>query len=187
MQALHERNLLAAVAFVAATIVLSIQLINPSPVVVSAGESGTEVTELTGYFTYWDVGAIAIAAALVGSSGTYLTVGHRSRSAADAHGDGGGHATGLESDGGPTESVLEARRQEWEETADRLANAERTVYEAVLDADGVMAQSEIVAETDLSKASVSRGLDGLEAKQLVERKRRGMGNVVVLQSPPHSS
>ena len=38
-----------------------------------------------------------------------------------------------------------------------------------------------VDRTDLSKATVSRMLDSLESKQLLERKRRGMGNVVVLR------
>jgi uncharacterized membrane protein len=92
-----------------------------------------------------------------------------------AHGDPGG------GDPAPSEQLLEVRKQEWEETADRLANKERDVYEAVLEADGVLPQSDIVDRTALSKASVSRALDGLEAKQLLERKRRGMGNVVILQ------
>jgi uncharacterized membrane protein len=84
----------------------------------------------------------------------------------------------------PTErpaDLLDARREEWESTAERLSNNERAVYEAVLDADGVLPQSDVVDRTDISKASVSRALDGLEARDLVERKRRGMGNVVVLQ------
>jgi len=54
------------------------------------------------------------------------------------------------------------------------------VYKTVLDADGVLPQSEIVDQTELSKATVSRTLDSLEAKDLVERKRRGMGNTVLL-------
>ncbi|WP_434530062.1 helix-turn-helix transcriptional regulator (plasmid) [Haloarcula sp. NS06] len=50
----------------------------------------------------------------------------------------------------------------------------------MLDADGVLPQSEIGDRTDLSKATVSRTLDSLEARDLVERKRRGMGNIVLL-------
>jgi len=40
---------------------------------------------------------------------------------------------------------------------------------------------DIVEGTDLSKATVSRTLDTLESKDLVERKRKGMSNVVILQ------
>jgi uncharacterized membrane protein len=80
-----------------------------------------------------------------------------------------------------SDDLLETRREEWEETAERLSNAERTVYEAVLEADGVLPQREIVKQTDLSKASVSRSLNSLEAKSLVEKEQRGTGNVVILR------
>lgn len=78
----------------------------------------------------------------------------------------------------PSDDLVEARRQGWARTADRLANTEQTVYETVPDADGVLAQSGIVERTDLSKATVSRALDSLETGDLVERKRRGTGNTV---------
>ena len=81
----------------------------------------------------------------------------------------------------PTNELLEARRAEWEESADSLANTERVVYETVLDADGVLPQSEIVDDTEFSKATVSRALDTLEARNLIERKRRGVGNIIILQ------
>jgi uncharacterized membrane protein len=68
----------------------------------------------------------------------------------------------------------------WEKTVDRLYNNEETVYTVVLEAGGELPQRDIVEGTDLSKATVSRTLDTLESKDLVERKRKGMGNVVVL-------
>lgn len=195
MRSLHRRRLFAAVVFVCSTVVLAVQLINPSPVVVSVGDSGTNVAELGGYFRYSDVGIITIAATLLGSSGTYLLVADHSEK--EAAGADGRPTTGLAAthdtagptptppDGGtadvaPSDELLEARRQEWEETAQRLANNERDVYEALLEADGVLPQSEIVDQLDCSKATVSRALDSLETKNLVERKRRGMGNMVLL-------
>jgi DNA-binding transcriptional ArsR family regulator len=188
LRALHGTHLLAAVVFVAATLVLAVQLITPTPVVVSVGENGAEVAELGGYFQYRDVAVIGVAAALLGASGTYLVTGDRSRAdvgppAADRTPPDRGGApvrTDGNDDLAPSDELLEARRQEWEETAERLANNERAVYETVLAADGVMAQSDIVDATDLSKATVSRTLDSLETKNLVERKRRGMGNMVLL-------
>ncbi len=182
-------QLLAAVVFVAATVVLAVQLINPSPVVVSVGEDGTEVAELGGYFQYRDVAIITISAISLGASGTYLLTGDwataadespaTTRKPAGTHSDPV-RADGAEAEPAPSEDLLEARRQEWEETADRLANNEQVIYEVILDADGVLPQSDIVERTDLSKATVSRTLDSLETKNLVERKRRGMGNVVML-------
>lgn len=192
VRALHGTHLLAAAVFLAATLVLAVQLITPSPVVVRVGENGTEVAELGGYFRYADVAVVTVAAALVGAAGTYLVVGDAagptspSRSPDDvAASTDGGAGAARETDhrvaAEPTDELLEARRAEWTETADRLADNERVVYEAVLEADGVLPQNEIVDRTDLSKATVSRMLDSLETKALVERKRRGMGNVVLLR------
>jgi uncharacterized membrane protein len=212
-RALHSEHLLAAGVFVASTLVLALQLINPSPVVVSVGKSGTEVAELGGYYRYRDVGIATVAACLLGVSGTYLLMsdveesGESRATATDADGggsirpatDGNGMQAGgtdepvVASESGfpddapdldapsPSGELLAARRKEWEENADRLANNEAEIYEVLLDADGVLPQSEIVDETDLSKATVSRKLDSLETKNLVERRRHGMGNVVLLR------
>lgn len=183
-RALQGTQLLAAVVFVGATIVLAIQLINPSPVVVSVGENGADVAELGGYFRYRDVGVVAVAASLLGASGSYLLLAERPTPDATSVEDGSpsppSSSDGRTDDNERSDELLEARRREWEETADRLADNERVIYRTVLEADGVLAQNEIVDRTDLSKATVSRVLDSLETKDLVERKRRGMGNVVLL-------
>jgi uncharacterized membrane protein len=189
LRALHGTHLLAAVVFLASTLVLAVQLINPSPVVVSVGENGTEVAELGGYFRYRDAALVSVSSCLLGASGTYLLTKAGEQTDADSAStspiaertddiDGDGDAADDEIE--PSDELLEARRQEWEETADRLANNEREIYEIILDADGVIAQSDIVEGTDLSKATVSRTLDSLESKNVVERKRRGMGNMVLL-------
>lgn len=223
MVPVDRKRLFAAVVFVAAVVVLAIQLINPSPIVVELGDNGSETVQVGERYTERGVAVVGLSACLLGASGTYLLTGgpkpegqertarsvdadhHRTTDAPTATNGAGGagahanpgartddtHANGQgvhaaddnqqQDDTKPSEQLLEARKQEWEETAERLANKERDVYESLLDADGVLPQSDIVDQTDLSKASVSRALDGLEAKQLVERKRRGMGNVVILQ------
>jgi len=202
MPSLRSKQLFAAVVFVSSVVVLAAQLINPSPVVVTTGDPSTEAAELGSYFQYQDVSVIAVASCLLGSSGTYLltagttsttgavqqTASERTDAApASQHTERppNSPAGTASTDGGntpePSNELLEARKEEWEETVDRLANKEQEVYEILLEADGVLPQSEIVDEADLSKASVSRALDGLEVKNLVERKRRGMGNVILLQ------
>jgi uncharacterized membrane protein len=199
LRALQTTDFLAAAVAVASTLVLAVQLITPSPVLVSAGESGATVTELGGYFTYADVAVVLVAAVLLGASATYLLLAGRLRDADDTGAAQPASAkqstaplaaTGPQGDGGVrsldaaeerTDDLLEARREQWEATAERLSNNEAVVYETVLDADGVLPQADIVDRTDISKASVSRALDSLEARDLLERKRRGMGNVVVLR------
>ena len=62
-----------------------------------------------------------------------------------------------------------------------LEGDEKIVFRTVADSDGSMLQSELVSATGLSKVKVTRVLDRLEGKGFIERKRRGMTNVVILK------
>jgi len=169
-----------AVVFVASTLVLAVQLINPTPVMVTVGDNTADMVELGGYFQYRDVAVITVASSLLGASGTYLlTVTRNQRSLEKTTSPI--EPASSNNNPGPSDELLEARRQEWEETAERLASNERKIYEIVMEADGVLPQSDIVEQMDISKATISRTLDSLETKNLVERKRRGMGNIVLLR------
>ncbi|OYR99297.1 transcriptional regulator [Halorubrum sp. E3] len=192
LSALHGKRLIAAAVFVAAVLVLAVQLITPSPVMVSIGDSSTQTTQLGQYFTYTDVALITVAASLLGASGTYLllhdyptpvpttetatpnTIANGGERPPTRQAISDGHGSGTVQHDTPDPE------ERWEETADRLRNNEEIVYTVVLDADGKLPQRDIVEGTELSKATVSRTLDTLESKDLVERKRNGMGNVVVL-------
>lgn len=173
---IHRFDLASAVLFVVSTAALVLQVTSPSSILITGGESGASLELARPCFRGTVV--TAIAAVVVGGSGTYLLIGSDSTGETTAS----QHDRSNDSANARTEGdLLDTRRQEWETTADRLANNERAVYETVLEADGVIPQSDIVERTDLSKATVSRTLDSLEAKELVERKRRGVGNVVILQ------
>jgi uncharacterized membrane protein len=63
----------------------------------------------------------------------------------------------------------------------KLTKEEKTIAKAIEESDGTIFQSELVEKAGFSKVKVSRILDKLEGKQLIERKRRGMTNVVVLK------
>ncbi len=57
---------------------------------------------------------------------------------------------------------------------------DKQVYELVK-SEGTVFQASIMEKTGFVKAKVSRIIDRLEGKGLVERKRRGMTNVIVLK------
>ena len=177
---LQGRQLVAATAFVGAVVVLAVQLITPSPVMVSLGQNGTETTQIGQYFTYADVTVIVGSAIACGATGTWLLVGDHTTSerselsTATRSADGSGSKP-------DTTDADEQPHDQWEQTAERLRNNEETLYSLLVEADGKLPQRDLVAETDLSKATVSRTLDSLEQKDLVERKRRGMGNVIHLE------
>ena len=55
------------------------------------------------------------------------------------------------------------------------------VLEQIIAAEGSVLQSELVSTTGLTKVKVTRILDKLEGKGLIERRRRGMTNIVILK------
>jgi uncharacterized membrane protein len=72
--------------------------------------------------------------------------------------------------------------KESKKKSESLEPDERTVFDKVIDAQGTIFQSELVEKTGFTKVKVTRILDRLEGKGLIERKRRGMTNVVILKS-----
>lgn len=63
-----------------------------------------------------------------------------------------------------------------------LDKKEKEVIDLLQNENGAMFQSTLMEKIGVGKVGVTRLLDKLEAKQLIERKRRGMNNIVVLKS-----
>ncbi len=70
----------------------------------------------------------------------------------------------------------------WKSNSKKLRGDEKAIYNLLIDSNGVLFQSELVEKTSYPKAKVSRILDKLEAQDLLERKRRGLSNAVVLKN-----
>ena len=160
------KTLFAEAIFVASVLVLAFKLLNPTPVQIVVEGNTAIMTQIPGLFTYADVVVIAIACVLMSVSGTYILL-HDSVTPAPAAASSG-------------DAILEERRQRWEEVAKTLKADEQTLFKAIID-EGIVHQSELVEKTGLPKSNVSRALYGLESRGLIERRRRGMGNVVLLK------
>ena len=63
----------------------------------------------------------------------------------------------------------------------KLDKDEKIIIKTIEEADGTIFQSDLVEKSGFSKVKVSRILNRLEGRGLIERKRRGMTNVVVLK------
>ena len=63
-----------------------------------------------------------------------------------------------------------------------LEGDEKIIYKRLLDSNGTVFQSELMEKTGFSKVKITRVLDKLEAKNIVERRRRGMTNIVVVKN-----
>lgn len=62
-----------------------------------------------------------------------------------------------------------------------LQGDERKIYELVIEAGGSIFQGDLISKTGFSKVKISRILDRLEIRGLIERRRRGMSNLIVLK------
>ena len=62
-----------------------------------------------------------------------------------------------------------------------LDNKEKQVIKILQNENGTIFQATLMEKLGTGKVGITRLLDKLEAKQLIERKRRGMNNVVVLK------
>ena len=62
-----------------------------------------------------------------------------------------------------------------------LDKEEKVIVKVLEKAQGTLFQSDVVEQSGFDKVKVTRILDRLEGKQLIERKRRGMTNVVILK------
>jgi uncharacterized membrane protein len=60
-------------------------------------------------------------------------------------------------------------------------NDESRLVQIVVDNDGTIFQSQLVEESGFSKSKVSIVLDRLEARRILERRRHGMSNAVILK------
>jgi uncharacterized membrane protein len=63
-----------------------------------------------------------------------------------------------------------------------LEKNEKEVMEILQKENGAIFQSTLMEKLGIGKVGITRLLDKLEAKQFIERKRRGMNNIVVLKN-----
>lgn len=79
------------------------------------------------------------------------------------------------------EKLLAIKTMKLKRAIKSLKNDEKRIYNIIVSSDGSVLQGDLVRKTGYSKVKVSRILDRLEAKGIVERRRRGMVNVVILK------
>ncbi len=161
---IHGKTVLAAAIFVSSIFILGIRLSHPAPIQIFIEGNQTAVSQLPGFFTLTDVIIFIASSFVLCASGMYLLFFD---------------SAGFQKPAGKI--VLEERKKGWEGMLKTLRTDEQKICRAIMESDGIISQSELTGKTDLPKANVSRALDMLESRGLVERRRRGMGNVVLLK------
>jgi uncharacterized membrane protein len=72
-------------------------------------------------------------------------------------------------------------KENYQKVMSTLDKDEKNVLQKIIEAQGTIFQSDLVEKTKFNKVKVTRILDKLEGKGLIERKRRGMTNVIILK------
>jgi len=79
-----------------------------------------------------------------------------------------------------TKTIREKRKKVDYSSLD-LDKNEKQVLRILESENGALFQKDLMEKIGVGKVGITRLLDKLEAKQLIERKRRGMNNIVVLR------
>jgi len=82
-----------------------------------------------------------------------------------------------------TEKITHQQKIKLSETIKTLQDDEKNILKLINESEGFILQGDLIEKTGYSKVKVSRILDRLEAKNLVERRRRGMSNIILLKHP----
>lgn len=83
---------------------------------------------------------------------------------------------------GKSQIQVFSMKEKWNKLLEDLGNVdEKFLVGIIVDEGGTIFQSLLVEKSGYSKSKVSLLLDRLEARRVIERKRRGMANVIVLK------
>lgn len=154
-------TLLAAGIFMVSIFVVALKLMNPTEIHIYLEGQETVLSQVLRDYTVYDVAMVIVAAFLSGLSAMYLLLHDRPR--------------------GSVELPYKRKVARYEDIIPTLKEDEQKVFKAVLESDGIIPQSELSKITGVSKSNVSRALDLLESRGYVERRRRGMGNIIFLK------
>ena len=80
-----------------------------------------------------------------------------------------------------TQKKAEDEKKDYSKLTKTMTTEEKRIFSLVLESKGAIFQSELNEKSQFDKVKVTRILDRLEGQGLVERRRRGMTNVVILK------
>jgi Sugar-specific transcriptional regulator TrmB len=160
------RLALATVILALSSFVVALKLLQPASlnVYIYSANGTRTLTSVPGLYTYTDILTVSFSMLLAGVSVSYLVLSSRKMP---------------EQPIGQT--LLDERRSRWEALSKTLKEDEAKIYQAILDAGGVMNQGDIGERVGFSKTTVSRTLELLESRGLVEKRMRGRGNIILLK------
>jgi uncharacterized membrane protein len=154
-------KILAIFGLIASTFAIFVKVMTPTTVQFIVDGSVIEFSNIPEIYGSSDMILVSISAFVMGSSLVYLWLVDRTEAVrAEA-------------------SSLKSR---WNGLLEKITNPdEKRIVSLIIDEGGTIFQSQLVDRSGYSKSKVSLILDRLEAKKILERKRHGMSNAIVLK------
>jgi uncharacterized membrane protein len=158
---MRTRKILAIFGLIASTFAIFVKVMTPTTVQFIVDESVIEFSNIPEIYGSSDMILVSISAFVMGSSLVYLWLIDRNE---------------------PVYAEASSLKSRWNGLLERLTNPdEKRIVSLIIDEGGTIFQSQLVDRSGYSKSKVSLILDRLEAKKILERKRHGMSNAIVLK------
>jgi hypothetical protein len=154
-------KILAVFGLIASTFSVFVKVMTPTTVQFIFDGNTFELNLIPEIYSSFDVAVIGISGFIMGSSLVYLWLIDRSWS---PH----------------LKQTISTKN--WDELLNKTSSPEeQKIVSLIINEGGTMFQGQLVDKSGYSKTKVSLILDRLEAKKILERRRHGMSNVVVLK------
>lgn len=154
-------KILAIFGLIASTFAIFVKVMTPTTVQFNVDGSVIEFSNIPEIYGSSDLILVSISAFVMGSSLVYLWLIDRNE---------------------PLRAEASSLKSRWNGLLERLTNPdEKRIVSLIIDEGGNIFQSQLVDRSGYSKSKVSLILDRLEAKKILERKRHGMSNAIVLK------
>jgi hypothetical protein len=154
-------KIIAIIGLIASTFAVFLKVMTPTNVQFKVDGSIIELIMTPEIYTSFDMTVICVAGFVMGSSLVYLWLIDKNE---------------------PTFTEGSSLKDRWNGLLEKISNPdENRIVSLIIDEGGTIFQSQLVDRSGFSKTKVSLILDRLEAKQILERKRHGMSNAIVLK------
>ena len=154
-------KILAIFGLIASTIAVFVKVLTPTDVQFIIDGSVIELSNIPEIYSSSDMILVGISCFVMGSSLVYLWLIDRNE---------------------PVPTGAPDLKRRWDELLEKTSNPEeKRIINLIIEEGGTIFQSQLVDRSGYSKSKVSLILDRLEAKKILERKRRGMSNAIVLK------
>ena len=154
-------KILAIFGLIASTFAIFVKLMTPTSVQFIIDGSVIEFSNIPEIYGSSDLILVSVSSFVMGSSLVYLWLIDRNEH---------------------VQAETSLLTKNWDALLERLSNPdEQRIVSLIIDEGGTIFQSQLVDRSGYSKSKVSLILDRLEAKKILERKRHGMSNAIVLK------